>query len=103
MRKLYKYHVRLFRLYEVFGEKIFYGRQADEALRASPYVYHSTLTLTGLDKRKLIMTPRRTEIREVIKDADFRKHYRRLSKEGLKMARHIEQNRGLLTMFLLRQ
>lgn len=103
MKKLFKYHVRLYRLYEVFGENIFYGREADEALRTSPYVYNSSLTLTGLDKRKLIKTPKRAEVREVIKDADFRKHYRKLSEEGLKVSRYIEENKGLLTIFLLRQ
>jgi len=97
------YHVRLYRLYEVFNDKIFYGRQAEEALRSGPYIHYTNLALTGLHKRKLVKTAPRAEVREQFSDADFRKHYRKLTEEGLKVAKDIEDNKGLLTMFLLRQ
>ena len=102
MKRLYKYHVRLYRLYEVFGEKIFYGREAEEALKTNPYVYPNSLVLTGLDRKKLIETPPRDEVRKEIDRPDFRKHYRRLSESGLEISRFIEKNKRILTMFLLR-
>jgi len=99
---MYKYHVRLYRLYEIFDDKIFYGRQAEEALKSCSYIEPNTLYLAGLKKKKLVRTATRQEVMEEIKDYDFRRHYRRLTLTGLEFGKYIENNKRYLTMFLLR-
>jgi len=102
MERMYKYHVRLYRLYEIFSDKIFYGLQAEEALKTSSYTYPNSQFLTGLQKRKLIRNATRKEIIDEIKDYDFRKCYRRLTMTGLATAKYIKDNKRYLTMFMLR-
>jgi len=99
---MYKYHVRLYRLYEIFGDKIFYCRQAGEALKSSSYIEPNTLYLAGLEKKKLVRMASRKEVMEELDKYDFRKHYKRLSLTGLEVARNIEDNKRYLTMFMLR-
>jgi len=102
MVRMYKYHVRLYRLYEVFGDKIFYCRQAEEALKSSSYIEPNTLYLAGLQKRKFVRMATRKEVMKELDKYDFRRHYKRLSLTGLEVARNIENNKRYLTMFMLR-
>lgn len=100
--KIFKYHIRLYRLYEVFGEKIFYTKQADEAMNSSSYIYSTTMYFAGLERKKLVRLATREEAKREVDSWNFRCTYRKLTEEGLKIARFIENNKRYLTMFMLK-
>ncbi len=70
---IYKYHLRLFHIYEKFGNGVFY---VDEVLRFLNKVGigGSTSALKHLREKKFIMT--------VYNENDNRRHYQKISKAG---------------------
>lgn len=100
--KIFKYHIRLYRLYEVFGEEIFYTKLAEEALNSSSYIYSTSMYFAGLERKKLVRLATRKEATREVDSWDYRCTYRKLTEEGLKMARFIDNNKRYLTMFMLK-
>lgn len=105
LKFLYKYHINLYCLYEAFGDQPFNAGAGVNAIAYSIYRdKKSTLYFSGLQKKKYLKTLGKANAQvRVGYDWNFRCTYRILTPLGLEVARYIENNKKLLTQYLLKK
>ncbi len=102
MKALYKYHLRLYALYESFGNKPFYAGEGVKSLLSSYYIDSNSMFYAGLEKKKLIKVISKKEAKETVQSFNPRCTYRKVTKEGLEVVNDIENNKKLFTKYLLK-
>jgi hypothetical protein len=102
LNKVYKYHLLLYSIYKHFGGRIFYGRQAEEAKCEENIVDTTSLRMSKLISKRLIKWATREEVEAQIKNPDYRRLYRRISEEGLRICKYLDDNPKLITKHLLK-
>ena len=99
---LFKYHLRLYALYEKFGTNLFYAREGFEAIQNSYYINSTFMFYSGLEKKEyLIVIPYKVAQLEVL-NFNRRCTYRKITQKGINVIKEIEKNKKLLTKILLR-
>lgn len=106
MNKIYKYHYILYLLYKTFGREVFTSGEAKEELRdmlmagLNPaWISFGKLRDKGLIEHNL----RKNDIDlDIDKPYDHRYNYQKISEKGLKIVKEIEDDKKLITKFLMR-
>lgn len=98
----FRYQMNAYFLYKAFGANVFYSTEAQEALQdAAPYKI-SSLALSGLRHRKYIESiSKNDEAIKNIKDFSRRKNYQRFTEKGLAYVKWLDENKRLVTKYLL--
>lgn len=102
-KRIYKYQVNAYFLYKRFGTRPFYSAEAEEALKKDTPYKVGSLTLTGLRKRRYIKDwLKKEDVIDEVENYSGRKNYQRFTEKGLAYVQWLDDNRHLITKYLLK-
>jgi hypothetical protein len=97
MKKLYRYHIRIYEIYEKYGTGIFCVSAAREALKA---LESGSLTIPSLVDREYLERATKEDL-TIFDKVDRRMKYFKISPRGIEVVNFVKRNPKLLTKFLL--
>lgn len=100
MKRVFRYQMRVYAIYLEFGEKPFYTKSALAAMNKLPFK-STPITYINLVNKGLLRGILKEEEKE-IEDFSYRRMYRKISAKGLQISKTLDENKNLITKFLLR-
>lgn len=90
-------------LYKKFGTRPFFTAEGFEALEEMAPYKIGKLSISGLKKRKYIEDRlSKEEVIDKVKDFSWRKNYQKLTPKAIEYCRWLDDNKSIVTKYLLK-